>query len=73
MASIRKQKCGSWRVQVRRRMSRRRSALAPDPQAFRCGRDFSAWLRLTPVQKLGQITKAGERTLRRLLVIGPAR
>jgi len=37
-------------------------------------------LRLTPVQrssggkqKLGQITKAGERTLRRLLVIGPAR
>jgi transposase len=52
-------------------------ALAPEPQAFRCGRDFSAWLGLTPVQrstggkqKLGQITKAGERTLRRLLVIG---
>jgi transposase len=53
------------------------TALAPDPQTFRCGRDFSAWLGLTPVQrstggkqKLGQITKAGERTLRRLLVIG---
>jgi transposase len=53
------------------------AALAPDPQAFRCGRDFSAWLGLTPLQKstggkqkLGQITKAGERTLRRLLVIG---
>ena len=52
-------------------------ALAPDPQAFRCGRDFSAWLGLTPLQKssggkqkLGQITKMGERTLRRLLVIG---
>ena len=52
-------------------------ALAPEPHAFRCGRDFSAWLGLTPVQrstggkqKLGQITKAGERTLRRLLVIG---
>ena len=52
-------------------------ALAPEPNAFRCGRDFSAWLGLTPVdrctggkQKLGQITKAGERTLRRLLVIG---
>jgi transposase len=52
-------------------------ALAPAPEAFRCGRDFSAWLGLTPVQrstggkqKLGQITKAGERTLRRLLVIG---
>ena len=53
------------------------TALAPGAEAFRCGRDFSAWLGLTPVQrstggkqKLGQITKAGERTLRRLLVIG---
>jgi transposase len=53
------------------------TALAPAAEAFRCGRDFSAWLGLTPVQrstggkqKLGQITKAGERTLRRLLVIG---
>jgi transposase len=53
------------------------AALAPDPQAFRCGRDFAAWLGLTPLQrstggkqKLGQITRMGERTLRRLLVIG---
>jgi transposase len=52
-------------------------ALAPSPEAFRRGRDFSAWLGLTPLQKstggkqkLGQITKMGERTLRRLLVIG---
>ena len=52
-------------------------ALAPAPAAFRRGRDFSAWLGLTPLQKstggkqkLGQITKMGERTLRRLLVIG---
>ncbi|OHB36358.1 MAG: IS110 family transposase [Phenylobacterium sp. RIFCSPHIGHO2_01_FULL_70_10] len=52
-------------------------ALAPAPETFRCGRDFSAWLGLTPLQrstggkqKLGQITRAGERTLRRLLVIG---
>jgi transposase len=52
-------------------------ALAPEPVAFRCGRDFSAWLGLTPVQrstggkqKLGQVSKMGERTLRRLLVIG---
>jgi transposase len=52
-------------------------ALAPPPETFRCGRDFSAWLGLTPLQKstggkqkLGQITKMGERTLRRLLVIG---
>lgn len=40
-------------------------ALAPDPQACRCGRDFAAWLGLTPLQKggmqkLGQITKMGE-------------
>jgi transposase len=52
-------------------------ALAPPPETFRCGRDFSAWLGLTPRQhssggkeKLGQITKMGERTLRRLLTIG---
>lgn len=52
-------------------------ALAPAPETFRRGRDFSAWLGLTPLQrstggkqKLGQITKMGERTLRRLLVIG---
>jgi transposase len=52
-------------------------ALAPPPDTFRCGRDFSAWLGLTPRQhssggkeKLGQITKMGERTLRRLLIIG---
>lgn len=53
------------------------TALAPAPETFQCGRDFSAWVGLTPVQrstggkqKLGQITKAGERTLRRLLILG---
>jgi transposase len=52
-------------------------ALAPAPETFRRGRDFAAWLGLTPLQqssggkqKLGRITKMGERTLRRLLVIG---
>lgn len=52
-------------------------ALTPAPEAFKRGRDFAAWVGLTPLQrstggkqKLGQITKAGERTLRRLLVIG---
>ena len=52
-------------------------ALAPSPETFRCGRDFSAWLGLTPRQhssggkeRLGKITKMGERTLRRLLIIG---
>lgn len=52
-------------------------ALAPPPETFRKGRDFAAWLGLTPLQrstggkqKLGAISKMGERTLRRLLIIG---
>jgi transposase len=54
-------------------------ALAPGARSFRSGRDFAAWLGLTPLQhstggkeRLGKISKAGERTLRRLLVIGAA-
>lgn len=53
------------------------AALAPPPDIFRRGRDFAAWLGLTPLQKssggkqrLGRISKMGERTLRRLLIIG---
>lgn len=52
-------------------------ALAPAPETFKRGRDFAAWLGLTPLQKssggkerLGRITKMGERSLRRLLIIG---
>ncbi len=52
-------------------------ALAPPPQTFRCGRDFAAWLGLTPrqhstggKQRLGAPTRMGERSLRRLLIIG---
>ena len=52
-------------------------ALAPPPQTFRRGRDFAAWLGLTPrqhstggKQRLGATTKMGERSLRRLLIIG---
>jgi transposase len=52
-------------------------ALAPPPENFRNGRDFAAWLGLTPLQrstggkqKLGAISKMGDRTLRRLLIIG---
>ncbi|WP_114955163.1 IS110 family transposase [Sphingosinicella terrae] len=54
-------------------------ALAPPAQSFGRGRDFAAWMGLTPRQRstggkeqLGKITKAGERTLRRLLIIGAA-
>jgi transposase len=49
----------------------------PDPGAYRCGRDFSAWLGLTPKDhstagkmRLGVITRAGDETLRRVLVSG---
>jgi transposase len=49
----------------------------PDASAFKSGRQFAAWLGLVPAQNstggkahLGHITKAGDRYLRRLLVIG---
>jgi transposase len=52
-------------------------ASAGDFSRFRSGRHFAAWLGLTPRQnssgetiKLGRITKAGDKTLRSLLVMG---
>lgn len=49
----------------------------PNPQAFSSGRDFAAWLGLTPKDhstagktRLGRITRAGDETLRSLLVVG---
>jgi transposase len=49
----------------------------PDPKAFRRGRDYAAWLGLTPKdhstagkQRLGVITRAGDEGLRSLLVVG---
>jgi transposase len=48
-----------------------------NPQAFGCGRDFAAWLGMTPKDhstagkmRLGVITRAGDETLRRTLVVG---
>jgi transposase len=48
-----------------------------DPKAFRSGRDFAAWIGLVPrqdstggKQKLGPISKQGDRYLRRILVVG---
>ena len=48
-----------------------------DPSVFRTGRDFAAWIGLVPKQystggkeKLGGISKQGDRYLRRLLVVG---
>ncbi len=52
-------------------------ALAPAASTFRRGRDFAAWLGLTPRQhssggkeRLGRTTKMGEKSLRRLLILG---
>lgn len=52
-------------------------ALAPPPETFRLGRDFAVWLGLTPLQRstggkqrLRRTSKMGERTLRRLLILG---
>jgi transposase len=52
-------------------------ALAPPGERFRKGRDFAAWLGLTPLQKstggkhrLGATSKMGERAIRRLPIIG---
>ena len=49
----------------------------PDPHAFRCGRDFSAWIGLTPKdhstagkKRLDAITRAGDEALRSVLVAG---
>ena len=52
-------------------------ACVPDPKAFRSGRNFSAWIGLVPKQhssggkdRLGSISKQGDRYLRSLFVAG---
>jgi transposase len=52
-------------------------ASIPDPHAFGSARDVSAWIGLVPKQnstggkkRLGSISKAGNRYLRSLLVVG---
>jgi transposase len=49
----------------------------PDPHLYRSGRHYAAWIGLTPKDhstagktRLGKITRAGDETLRRLLVAG---
>jgi transposase len=49
----------------------------PDPRAFPSGRHFAAWLGLTPKDhstagktRLGKITRAGDESLRSMLVVG---
>jgi len=52
-------------------------AFAPPMESFKSGRDFAAWLGLTPrqhstggKQQLGKVSKMGQRDLRRLLIGG---
>jgi transposase len=49
----------------------------PDPKAFRSGRHFAAWIGITPREnstggraRPGRISRHGDETLRRLLVLG---
>ncbi len=51
--------------------------MVPDPKLFKNGRHFAAWIGLTPrldgtggKTRLGRTSKAGDRTLRRLFVLG---
>ncbi len=53
------------------------AATVTDPGQFRSGREFAAWLGLTPrlnssggKERLGRISKMGDRYLRRLLIVG---
>src|SRR6476660_2176631 len=53
------------------------ASTVPDPTIFRSGREFAAWLGLTPKshssggkERLGRITKRGDRYIRHLLYIG---
>lgn len=53
------------------------AASVPDPRLFTSGRQFAAWIGLTPKQhssggkeRLGRISKMGNRHLRRLLITG---
>ena len=53
------------------------AAAVADPAQFKSGRQFAAWLGLTPMQnssggkeRLGRITKMGDKYLRKLLVAG---
>ena len=53
------------------------AASVTDPHQFKSGRQFAAWLGLTPLQKssggkerLGRISKMGDKYLRKLLIVG---
>ena len=68
---------GSRRSRDRRDRRHGVAATVTDPSGFKSGREFAAWIGLVPRQhstggkeRLGGISKQGDRYLRRLLVIG---
>jgi transposase len=75
--------CSTWRTKAsssaarRWRLNWKRESSVADPKAFRSGRDFSAWIRLVPKEsssggkdRLGSISKRGDRYLRSLFTAG---
>ena len=53
------------------------AATVPDPDVFRSGREFAAWLGLVPRQtstggkpRLGRISRLGDKYIRQLLIVG---
>jgi transposase len=69
------------RADRRRQLRPQKPALAkagvPDPKGFRSARHFAAWIGITPrenstggKQRLGKISREGDESLRRLLVLG---
>src|SRR5262245_15292859 len=73
------QRAGGWRRYLGSACSGATAVAAtvPDPTVFRSGREFAAWIGLGPRQnsrggkeRLGSISKQGDRNLRRPLVIG---
>ena len=53
------------------------AATVPDPDVFRGGREFAAWLGLVPrqrstggKQRLGRISRLGDKYIRQLLIVG---
>src|SRR5260370_1718704 len=71
---------GHWadrRRQLRAQEPAPAQAGVPDPKAFRSGRHFAAWIGITPREnstagkhRPGKISREGDESLRRLLVLG---
>ena len=68
---------GTWPAAYAAGLGEALVSSVPDPKGFRSGRNFSAWIGLVPKQRssggkdrLGSISKQGDRYLRSLFVAG---